>query len=553
MFSFAKKVEQWAPGRLVAALIGLVTVLCVPTTAMAYIGESFLLLPEHEGQWEGEEHKGWIRAEASEWVGRLPVMVSGKTDILAGDKLYFGGPNAPKPGRGGGKIILSLRRGSPDALHLMEICQNKAVIPEMTYAESSDLARPLMELGPRPEEYPDWWRYRLKNLRITACPVLDGAANQAFEFRFKDIEWLDYDPERPMGNKLEVKPSDIPGVQPATPTRRKAVKSYLVTWFAPATTTEDEQCPEFNSKPSEEDVLRYLTPEEAAKVKKRFGEKGVSYGGDSERRGPNRISVANFPGIVPDPGLKEPVTSVALGLNLDGDDGSGPPPPGIRKHGNFTSPDGRTGIDNQLLRVNGCVTGLRGRKGYGNQTPNARRADGNITTLIEVSDIDDAQNDKRVWVSVIHSRDKPIKDNSGKTFIPGYAFRPSDDPNFSLYNARVRGQIVDGVVTSDVIPLLKINPGQGPEFSLHEARFRVEPQADGSAKILLGGYLEWKRRAISSGYSEGLFNYDGTAVYYAYKRHADGLQNPISGEFEGISAAYEIDTVEAFLTAAQPE
>jgi hypothetical protein len=305
-----------------------------------------------------------------------------------------------------------------------------------------------------------------------------------------------------------------------------------------------------NHKPSEADIFRYMSPEDIAKIKAHAGEKGISYGTESENRGPHRLSVANFPGIIPDPGLFEPSTTVANGLDLDGNDGSGSPAPGTRKHGNFIAPDGRRGIDNQLFRVDGCVPGNRGKRGYANQTPNARRADGNIVNLIEVSGIDDDRNDSDVEVAYIYASDKPIRDNSGKNFIPNYTFRPSDNPNFALYNRRVHGKIVDGVVTSDDIPVFQINPGQGPMFELYNAKFRIEPQSDGPAKIWLGGYRPWRSLIKSSGYSEGLFDYQTPALYYAYRRFADGLKNPVTGEYDGISAAYEIDTVPAFLTPA---
>lgn len=499
--------------------------------AYAYIGNSFLSIPGESGHWRGADYKGWIRAESSDWVGRLARLVSGGTDFLAGDKLWFGGPNAPKPGRGGGKLVLVFGKNNPDLRRLMSLCAAKTPIAELTYAESSDLARPPLELGARPAEFPAFWEYKLKNVVIDDCPVLEGAADQAVVLKFRDIEWLNYDPARPYANKITVRPEDLPPVQPAVPQPGKRVKAWLVTWIAPATTTTDAECPQLNHKPSEADILRYLTAEEAAGVKARAGDKGITYGTDSENRGPRRLSVANFPGVVPDPGLHEPRAATIPGLDLDG----------------------RRGVDNQLFRIHGCVPGLRGRRGYANQTPNARRADGNVVNLIEVSGIDDERNDAEVEIAYIYAADKPVRDNAGKMFIPNYTFRPSEDPNFALYNRRFRGRIVDGVVTSDTVPRFQINPGQGAMFELYEARFRIEPQADGSAKVLLGGYRPWRSMALSSGYSEGLFDYQTPALYYAFRRYADGMKNPVTGEFDGISAAFEIDTVPAFLTPAAPK
>lgn len=518
-------------------------------TALAYIGDSFISIPGYEGHWGGQDHKKWIRAEANDWAGRLPRMNSGATDPLAGDKLYFGGPNAPKPGNFG-KLVVSMSKTNPDLARLMELCRDHGTVPEVAFAEQSDRARPLLELGDRPAGLPVYWEYKLKDVGVADCPVIDGADQQALVIAFKNIEWLNYDAKAPMANRITVRPEDLPQVAPAVPTDRKQVKAFLITWIAPATDAPDGACERLNTKPTEADVFRYMKPEDVAAIKAHNGEKGISYGTQSENRGPSRLSVANFPGIVPDPGQIEPQTNVAFGIDLDGNDGRGAPPKGIRRHGNFTSPDGRTGIDNQFLRVWGCVTGYRGKRGYNNQTPNARRADGNITTLIEVSDIDDARNDDTVYVSLIHSMDKPIKDNSGKVFIPNYSYRPTDDPNFALYNVRIRARIKDGVVISDVIPRYVYNPGQGVTTVLYQARIRLEPQPDGSMRGFLAGYQDWRRAALFSGYSEGLFNFQAPAVYYSLKRNADGLKDPVTGEYDGISTVFEIDTVPAFLTPA---
>ena len=536
--------------RISGAIIGM-SCLAWAGTGLAYVGDSFMSIPGSAGHWRGKDHKDWVRVEVSEWAGRIKPLNSGSSDALAGDKLFFGGPYVPHPGTPG-KLVIALGKGNPDLPQLMDLCAKKAPISELTYAESSDRARPLLEFGTRPAEFPAWWEYKLKNVEIIDCPVLEGATDQALVLSFKDIEWLNSDPKLPISHKIVVRPEDLPKIAPAQPTAKKLTKAYLITWIAPATTTTDDQCPVMNAKPSEADIFRYMSKEDEAAIRARNGEKGVSYGGESEKRGPHRLSVAALPGIVPDPGLHEPQTSVADGIDLDGDDGNGAPPRGVRIHKNFVSPDGRTGIDNQLFRVMGCVPGYRGKKGYRNQTSNARRADGNVTTLIEISGIDNEKNDDSVEVSFIYSMDKPIRDNTGAKFIANYTFRPTENPNFALYNIRAHGRIVNGVVITDPIPAFKANLGQDPLLEIFKARMRFEPRPDGSVKGYVGGYLNWKSLmdTLASGYSEGLFNYQTPALYYALKRNADGLQDPVTGEYDGISTVYEIDTVPAFLTPA---
>ena len=537
------------PARIVA--VGLA--LAAPGAAFAYIGDSFISVPGQHGHWKGKQYRGWIRAEANQWSGRLRMLNSGATDPLAGDKLFFGGPNAPRPGNKG-KLVLALDKRDPDTRVLMGLCTGKAMLPEMTYAESSDRARPILELGPRPADLPAFWEYKLKEVTVVSCPVAEGADQQAFVLAFKDIDWLNYGADRPLANKVVVKPEDLLRVTPAESVAGKKIKSFVITWISQATTTTDEQCPVMSAKPTETDVFRYLSKEEIAAIKAKNGEKGLSAGLDTENRGPGKLNAVLLPGIVPDPGLPEPRTDVAEGIDLDGNDGRGGSPVGIRKHVNFRSPDGRTGIDNQIFRVMGCVPGARGKRGYRNQTSNARRADGNISTLVEISGIDDDRNDADVDVALIYSMDKPVRDTSGHIFIPNYTFRPSANPNFALYNVRVHGRIVNGVVTTDVLPLFKANLGQDPELVLHDMRMRFEPQPDGSMKGYIGGYLDWRVAADAngSGYSEGLFGFQAPALYYALKRYADGMKDPVTGEYNGISVAYEVDAVPAFLTPAAP-
>jgi hypothetical protein len=523
------------------------------SSAWAYMGYSWVSVPGATGHWAGKDHHGWMRADASSWYGRLPVMNSGGGDILAGDRLFFGGPNAAHPGSGGGKLILGIDKDNPDLPWFMAACANKTVVPEMGYAEDVYRARPFLEAGPKPANLPDAWEYSLKNVQVVDCPVAEGADQQAFVLAFKDIAWLNYDPKRPMANKIVVGPKDIPDVKPVLPTGKKMVKSFLITWIAPATTTTDDQCPVMNAKPTDADYYRYKTPEEIAAIKAKVGEKGITAGSmDAERRGPNNLNVTLFPGTVPDPGLHSPVTNVADGLNLDGNDGNGAPSPGIRQHKNYTAPDGRTGIDNQLFDVMGCIAGMRGRRGYLNQTHNARRADGNIVTLVQISNITNEQNDPNVEVSIIHSMDKPVRDSSNTIFLPNNTFRPTTDPNYAMFNYKVHGRIVNGVVTTDIVPILPAHTGQGGVEYVYKARLRFVPKPDGSMQGLLAGYEDWRHYTIGGGYSEGLFGFNSVPLYYALKRDADGMKNPVTGDYDGISMAWDIDTVPAFLVPAQP-
>jgi hypothetical protein len=429
----------------------------------------------------------------------------------------------------------------------------------LTYVESSDLARPLLELGPRPPKIPEYWEYQLKDVEFSDCPVVAGADDQAFVVSFKDILWSNYDAKRPEPNKVVIKPADLPNVKPAK--QSAGTKAFVITWIAPANDVSEDQCPVMNTAPTEADYYAFMSKAEADQERVANAKHGgVSFGGlniipQMDWRGPDKLNAAKLPGIVPDPGFAEPHSAVAHGVNLDGDDGTGKPPAGTCKHRNYVSVDGRlTGVDNQLYAVMGCVAGHRGKKGYLNQTSNAHRADGLITTLIEISGIDDEKNDNSVNVSVIYSHDPVGRDASGKHFIPDFTFRPTADPQLAYYAVRLHGRILDGVIVTDPVEKFLMNMGLDPLLVLQDGQMRLRILPDGNLQGVLAGYVNWRRimEGSSNSYAEQFFGYQSPGLYHALKRAADGMKNPTTGECDGISAAYEIEGVPAFITRARP-
>ncbi|MBW8785584.1 MAG: hypothetical protein JF593_13265 [Novosphingobium sp.] len=270
-------------------------------------------------------------------------------------------------------------------------------------------------------------------------------------------------------------------------------------------------------------------------------------------RGPDEMDVALLPGIVADPGHALPKADVVEGFDLDGDDGSGAPPKGTRKHVNFVSPDGRRGIDNQLFTVEGCVEGLR-RKGFLPMIFNEGRASGRPTALVEISGIDDERNDSDVWVTVLYSGDE-LRRSPAKVVLPDYTYRVSDNPALTQDFARFHGRIVDGVLITDPIPQLHVHEVTGIETTFFRPRLRLEFLPDGRMKGIIGGYIDWRKRVVFQIYRAS--DYENTvglqmpAIYNAMKRAADGLQDPVTGEFNGISAAFDIEGVAGFIPPTQ--
>jgi hypothetical protein len=524
--------------------------------AFAYVGDSFISIPGTTGQWRGAIYKNWIRAEAQYWTTRMNRPFGN----LEGDRLFFSGPGGPRPGAAGA-LVIAMSKSNPDLAQLMEKCAAKQPIPELTYAESADRARPPLELGPRPAEYPAYWEYKLRDVLISDCPVVTEAPDQALVVSFKDLQWLNYDAKAPDQNKVVINPKLLQNNRPAKSSGKSGTRSFAITWIALANYVSDDQCPVMNQKPSEDDYYALMPKEEADQERIKNGEKGVSFGGPSgapqmDYRGPHRLNAPRLPGIVRDPGFAGPKTTAAYGLDLDGDDGKGMPPQGICKHQNYTSVDGgRSGIDNQMYSVMGCFAGYMGKKGYRNQTSNTHRADGTITTLIEISGIDDEKNDKSVEVAVLYSTDKLGRDVTGKHFLPDFTFALTDRPDMAYYATHLHGRIVDGVVITDPVSKFEMNLGLDPLLVLTNGQLRLEFLPDGNLKGVLAGYQDWKLMMDrnSNSYGEQLFGFQAPGLYNAFRRAADGLKDPVTGECAGISSAYEIDAIPAFITAAAPK
>src|SRR5262249_43816059 len=254
---------------------------------------------------------------------------------------------------------------------------------------------------------------------------------------------------------------------------------------------------ELMPKPTEDDYYALMTKDAAAKERAQRGEKGVPFQGEAmAMRGPNKLNACLLPGTVKNPGDWTPVSKVARGLNLDGNDGSGTPPPGIRAHQNYISEDGEKGIDNQYFTAAGCVSGLQGEKGFMMQFHNNQMHDGLLSMLLQITGVDNEQNDDSVDVTFFYSRDPMQKNATGSAIAPDYTFRVTDNVEFTHYCRRLHGRIVNGVLVTDAVKDLDINFGQYGTptlLKLVDARMRLQLLPDGTVKGVVGGYEDWRK------------------------------------------------------------
>jgi hypothetical protein len=251
------------------------------------------------------------------------------------------------------------------------------------------------------------------------------------------------------------------------------------------------------------------------------------------------------PWAAADPGQPEVSSRIGDGFNLDGK----------IKATDFVSPDGEKGIDNALYRAWGCDAPWRGN---GNATldlrANDKMQDGLYTMVIRVSGNQSPMNDSDAIVEIGYSPDRIVKDARGGIAVD-YSYRILKSAQYTKMKAKVK----DGVVESEQVPEMHAPRiawfyDQTGDADFHQGRLRLKIAADGqSATGLLGGYRNWRDL-----YAENTFAQDGgqqgvrehedhVALYYALRRNADGMFNPQTGKYDGISTAYRIRAASAFV------
>lgn len=265
------------------------------------------------------------------------------------------------------------------------------------------------------------------------------------------------------------------------------------------------------------------------------------------------------PTISQDRGLNLFSAAKAYGLNLDGGTSNDRPAPNSCAHANFTSPAGEPGIDNQVQRVLGCITGFR-RSGHllavGDVEDNFRTyyQSGQHTVLIELTDLDDLKNDPDVTVGIYSSTDPAPFDARARP-LTSASLQVHDNPR---YHNIAKGRIRDGVLTTDPIDMhLKLDYGNvKSEYDLRQARVNLEVRADGTLHGLLGGYYDVenfydgqiRQTGVAAPIDHG---FSCTSVYRALQRLADGVPDA-EGKCTAISTALRIDAVHAHVIHPPP-
>jgi hypothetical protein len=251
-----------------------------------------------------------------------------------------------------------------------------------------------------------------------------------------------------------------------------------------------------------------------------------------------------FPSTTPEPfEFHEAQGPIALGMNLDGKVGPN----------DFTSPDGEKGIDNQLYRVIGCVRNYRREGELGIITTKWRQQESFNRLIIEITGVDDLENDDDVQVTLYRGVGDIMMNATGTEYLPGGTQR-IDHRWGKRYIRSWHGAIKNGLLTTNAVDAWIPEMGAFADASqlfFHGMRFQLKLTPT-KAVGFIGGYADvnvwyyalntaWATHHQSYGQSSA------PSIYRAVRRLADGYPDPRTGENQGISSALEVTFTQVFV------
>lgn len=266
-------------------------------------------------------------------------------------------------------------------------------------------------------------------------------------------------------------------------------------------------------------------------------------------RGNGKDNVYANPSTMPDMGLKEVKGKYAYGFNLDGKGAASP--------NSFEDPETHEqGVNNQLYRTMGCIRSFRGLPPPGRPSLPENLwdvlRDVIPAWLITIDAPNGFGKDGPATITWDRSLDRITRDATGGTAQADMTFRVDPDPR--SHNV-LQGEIKNGMVlVHDGKLHMQLDPYLMPELDMTKTHMRMNIAADGSMRMMLGGYQSWRMvyygLADQGHIKEYAASIDIPAVYYSLKRNADAGPDPKTGENTLISSTYTIEAVPAFVAPA---
>lgn len=248
-----------------------------------------------------------------------------------------------------------------------------------------------------------------------------------------------------------------------------------------------------------------------------------------------------WPNTKADPfAFSEASGKTGIGLNLDGK----------VKPTDFTSPDGKPGIDNQLYRVIGCIRNYRAGSTYYIIEHNYFRKMRINRIMIELTDVDSLVNDDDVTLTTYRGLDDLMYDATGNSYQPGATER-LDLRWGKIFIRQTKGKIVGGVLTTQPVDLAfprEVSFQDATTDWLRDGRFEVKLTPERGEGII-GGYADiesiYNNRNRQASSHHASYGQQAQASFYKeLRKWADAYPDPDTGENTAISAAYTVKMVQ---------
>ena len=309
---------------------------------------------------------------------------------------------------------------------------------------------------------------------------------------------------------------------------------YLMTdnqWAIYQTAGAKEECPNGLSKWGPRERFKVMFPDNG--TKHTLKETQIALEGTiwNPKVGPDKFDYAEAAG------------KISYGLNLDGKVGPN----------DFTTPEGDTGIDNQLFRVIGCDDNMRGPSGPVYGIGHSYLRNGTFSkVLLELTNVEDLTNDPDVDVTVTRGLDKWVTDAGGDIVLPGGTQRV-DTRWTKKFTQHHKGKIVNGVLMTEpgLVRILNARNRTPVEDLMYDGRFQLKLTAE-RAEGVIAGYVDFRRFYLNFNREFATFvqaygRSDAHAWYNKLTELADGHPDPKTGANTGISGAMLVKFAQVFI------
>jgi hypothetical protein len=321
---------------------------------------------------------------------------------------------------------------------------------------------------------------------------------------------------------------------------------FAVTSIPFALAKNADDCPDGLAMAAKDIYLAAVSPAERTRLQKPENLKEFEQLAYHTKDGKELCEVLDYPR---EP-QRTPKGRVSYGVNLDGTS-DGAATANTCGHEKFTSPDGQAGVDNQMYRLIGCSSNIRGFPGEDGYLENLRNAsfkDGGTTVLIEVTNVKDGRNDDDVSVGIYNGTSPMVVGANGQ-MLPYASLTVSKDPK---WQSHLHGKIENGILTttSGDIALYYDFGGYQREYHVKDAHLRLDLNDPKKQTGLLAGYLDLNDVDMTKGtkqLSAEMVGYDCPTFFQAMHRYADGYKDPKTGQCTAMSTAWQVNAIPAFV------